>query len=1019
MAEPINIQEMIDGRLDIKSLGEAANGDENTQVVTRLGETYPSAKKALNEGIKKLFENGGLPAEPFTTKALMTASPLADGSYAMVTDDTVVDNNGLYSKASGVWSKSKYDIVGMVGSSVEAAVYGVIKPEWEKGSINSSGVATYAPSLLNRAKITKLKTLAPNYTITVTSKDPNLGVSIATWDETGVYSAPDPYATSASRKVPHAYNIIVKYFDDRPIDLSVIAQNITIKRTSPENALVDSLSGSLTNINSRINGGSINLTFINGSITNSGNEWSDAAAALIRLRTSPLKNMFSGDLTVKCSNPAQRFKVVRYDSTGKLVDNPTIWSKAEWNGAISGYFAILVSWDDDSNILPSDLAVTATYPKLASSGALSELSKTVETTKNLLLTGVYDNKWMSGSYTSVGNYYANSTRLVMAGGKTRFRGTVKAKAINPLQSVNLVEFNESGDFLQYGEFAGEVEKYIDGYFDVIVRWNDNANITASQADVKILIGSGGEKASNNDVVAGFDPSGIPRFSSVPFGQYLGKTLPELELAFDAVVANYQGITTKESIGFSSKGNHEMFAYTLTPDDYQVTIAITMHVHGNERWNPLGFYALLNEMSRTGAKHELILWLKHNVRWYVIPFASPYAITTNDRFTEGVNHNRNYDFLWDLWPTDKGTAVYSLAESRNISNYFKPKKGEIDYHLDLHDIPGSGTTVSTPSSYAYMPANMTETFFESQQEAVKKYLGEINDVATGGKYVMDGGGVTNFFSSILRAPSVTAEHVTQYWLQRGFSPDQQIAKALEQTCCFLYLFRYLHEQKDTRGSAYYTSLLETSFASKEFGIYSWTKAQVYSAFANIGFLTEDATESNVYVSNSIVSPTTIMVISGSTDDDNNSDLTVLRVMQRIEEGKMMFIDHLKNCKLVVVPAIKTGSLTASEVGAKIGRLTTKYSPNYTVLVTADAFETTPGITTVRSDAEASLTSMTKKSKVAKKYSKEGLDSYLIGRYTSINLKNEVLRHAAFPHTVANWVGLVANDLASYLSDDIQP
>lgn len=103
MPELLTMQDLANGHLDVKALGEAANGDENKQVITRTGETYPSAKKA----IKQMFENGGLPATPFATKALMTASALVDGQYAMVTDDTV--NNGLYVKTAGAWVKSAYD----------------------------------------------------------------------------------------------------------------------------------------------------------------------------------------------------------------------------------------------------------------------------------------------------------------------------------------------------------------------------------------------------------------------------------------------------------------------------------------------------------------------------------------------------------------------------------------------------------------------------------------------------------------------------------------------------------------------------------------------------------------------------------------------------------------------------------------------------------------------------------------------------------------------------------------------
>jgi len=97
------MQDLANGHLDVKALGEAANGDENTIVTTRTGNTYPSAERAINI----MFQNGGLPATPFKTKALMTASALANDKYAMVTDDAA--NNGLYVKTAGAWVKSAYD----------------------------------------------------------------------------------------------------------------------------------------------------------------------------------------------------------------------------------------------------------------------------------------------------------------------------------------------------------------------------------------------------------------------------------------------------------------------------------------------------------------------------------------------------------------------------------------------------------------------------------------------------------------------------------------------------------------------------------------------------------------------------------------------------------------------------------------------------------------------------------------------------------------------------------------------
>ena len=109
VAEILAIKDLQDGRLDVKSLGEAANGDENTIVTTRTGETYPSAKRAINI----MFQNGGLPAKPFPTLAKMQTegASLPDDSYAMVTNEKGVDaiNNGLYTKSGGVWAKTIYD----------------------------------------------------------------------------------------------------------------------------------------------------------------------------------------------------------------------------------------------------------------------------------------------------------------------------------------------------------------------------------------------------------------------------------------------------------------------------------------------------------------------------------------------------------------------------------------------------------------------------------------------------------------------------------------------------------------------------------------------------------------------------------------------------------------------------------------------------------------------------------------------------------------------------------------------
>lgn len=103
MAEPITMQGLIDANVDADTLGEFANEDKI--VTSRLGAEYPSAPMAS----RLLVENGLLGATPFSTYAAMTASTLANGDYAIVTDDIDLDKNGYWQKQSGAWKLLKWN----------------------------------------------------------------------------------------------------------------------------------------------------------------------------------------------------------------------------------------------------------------------------------------------------------------------------------------------------------------------------------------------------------------------------------------------------------------------------------------------------------------------------------------------------------------------------------------------------------------------------------------------------------------------------------------------------------------------------------------------------------------------------------------------------------------------------------------------------------------------------------------------------------------------------------------------
>lgn len=103
MAEINNV--IAEASQDLQTIEDFVNLPADSEVYPRL---LPSVNVGTLAGARQaIFKAGGLPATPFATKALMTASALIDGQYAQVTDDA--PNSGLYIKKSGAWVKSEYD----------------------------------------------------------------------------------------------------------------------------------------------------------------------------------------------------------------------------------------------------------------------------------------------------------------------------------------------------------------------------------------------------------------------------------------------------------------------------------------------------------------------------------------------------------------------------------------------------------------------------------------------------------------------------------------------------------------------------------------------------------------------------------------------------------------------------------------------------------------------------------------------------------------------------------------------
>lgn len=102
MAEPITMQKLTNASIDADTLGEFTNEDK--VVISRMGAEYPSAPMAS----RLLVENGLAGADIYKNYAKMAEVSATDGDYAVVTNDSDTNKNGVYVWDTDKWLLTRY-----------------------------------------------------------------------------------------------------------------------------------------------------------------------------------------------------------------------------------------------------------------------------------------------------------------------------------------------------------------------------------------------------------------------------------------------------------------------------------------------------------------------------------------------------------------------------------------------------------------------------------------------------------------------------------------------------------------------------------------------------------------------------------------------------------------------------------------------------------------------------------------------------------------------------------------------
>ena len=170
----------------------------------------------------------------------------------------------------------------------------------------------------------------------------------------------------------------------------------------------------------------------------------------------------------------------------------------------------------------------------------------------------------------------------------------------------------------------------------------------------------------------------------------------LSTFFDTYITNDSDTTTdytfkKTSLGKEASRIYDIYEYIFTPNNYNRTIMISSIMHGIEIVGGFSVGRLLYYIINEPDVHELIRYIRDNVRIIFMPLLNPYGFDQTPRqFANynGVNINSNFDDGgWNDYFEDsynmKGVAPLSEPEARIISEQLKKYQYELDFWIDCH------------------------------------------------------------------------------------------------------------------------------------------------------------------------------------------------------------------------------------------------------------------------------------------------------------------------------------------------
>lgn len=165
--------------------------------------------------------------------------------------------------------------------------------------------------------------------------------------------------------------------------------------------------------------------------------------------------------------------------------------------------------------------------------------------------------------------------------------------------------------------------------------------------------------------------------------------------FDDFVENNGDYITRTEMGRTEHDDIPIYEYDFNPKrplssggaspvNYP-TILLGASIHGGENMGVNSLYYLMYSLVNDWESHKTLEYLRHHVRFKVIPLKSPEDYNRKSYTNRnGVNNNRNFDWLWeDLEDNAKGPSPFSETETQVQRDWLVTNSNAF-IHIDLHE-----------------------------------------------------------------------------------------------------------------------------------------------------------------------------------------------------------------------------------------------------------------------------------------------------------------------------------------------